>query len=262
MLDRRTFCFSLSALLTLRVASVAAEESDVVVRPAEYAGALRNPLKGLRSSDPASAKTLPYASLAKSYLKWNDLEAHAGDGVERIQAFCNAEWAGLAEINTKVIPRVYLDWPPGGHYWPADLPAGQYETPEFAQRVVALIAKLGQCWNRDPRVAYVETGIVGLWGEQHDPTPSLALQKVIGDAFVEYFPDKLLMNRYPGIFTDYKFGTYWDSFGHKEEMETHLPLLKSPRLVDRWKIAPMGGDRVRLGNALRKRPDRCLGEQL
>ena len=241
-LDRRTFCLSLSAFLSYRPAFAQGAETDIIVRPPEYKTALRNPLKGLRSSDPGSAKNLPYASLAKSYLKWSDLEDHAGASADRIRASCDIEWAGLAEMNTKVIPRVYLDWPPDRHYWPKDLPRGEYETPQFQQRVVALIQKLGQCWDNDPRVAFVETGIVGLWGEQHDPAPSATLQKVIGDAFTECFPHKLLMNRYPGLFTDYRFGIYWDSFGHKEEMTTHMPLLTSPRMMDRWKIAPMGGE--------------------
>lgn len=240
--NRRTFCQMSMTVLAHWGAGAELIGNEVVLRPKEYAGALKNPLKGLRSSDPASAKKLPYASLAKSYIKWNDIEPSSRAGVERIREFCNAEWAGLPQINTKVIPRVYLDWPPNGHFWPEDLPRGEYETPEFKRRVVALIEKLGECWDNDPRVAFVETGIVGLWGEQHDPTPSAALQKVIGDAFAANFRHKLLMNRYPGQFTDYNFGIYWDSFGHKEEIPTHIPLLLSPRLASRWKTAPMGGE--------------------
>lgn len=242
-MNRRKFCQSSLALLANPLTWAGEPVAkETVVRPKEYAGALRNPLKGLRSGDPASAKRLPYASLAKSYIKWNDIEGRATDGVERIREFCDAEWSGLPEINTKVIPRVYLDWPPNGHYWPADLPRGDYESPEFKRRVVSLIEKLAQCWDNDPRVAFVETGIVGLWGEQHDPAPSPALQKVIGDAFTASFRQKLLMNRYPGHFVDYKFGIYWDSFGHKEEIPTHIPLLLSPRLSSRWMTAPMGGE--------------------
>ena len=242
-MNRRKFCLSSMALLATKPTwAVGVAGNEVIVRPAEYAGALKNPLKGLRSSDPGSAKNLPYASLAKSYIKWSDIEKNAGDGVQRIREFCNNEWYGLAAINTKVVPRVYLDWPPNGHYWPSDLQQGQYETAQFKERAAALIRKLGECWDNDPRVAFVETGIVGLWGEQHDPSPSPELQKVIGDAFTGSFQHKLLMNRYPGIFTEYNFGTYWDSFGHKEEIETHVPLLKSPRLASRWKTAPMGGE--------------------
>jgi hypothetical protein len=258
--DRRKFCISLSALLAHRSALTGEVRSgEIALHPTEYTGALRNPLKGLRSSDPASAKNLPYASLAKSYIKWSDLEDNAKAGKQRIRDFCDAQWAGLSSINTKVIPRVYLDWPPNGHYWPADLPRGDYESAQFQQRAVALIEKLGECWDNDPRVAFVETGIVGLWGEQHDPSPSLALQKVLGDAFTSNFRRKLLMNRYPGHFTDYNFGIYWDSFGHKEEISTHMPLLTSAHFSSRWKTAPMGGETAfDWGTPLGKNPTDAL----
>lgn len=241
--NRREFCQTSLILLADSLGAASESAAPVtIVRPEEYTGALRNPLKGLRSGDPASAKTLPYASLAKSYIKWNDLENNASDGVQRIRDFCDRQWHGMPAINTKMIPRVYLAWPPHGHYWPADLATGDYSSPEFKRRVVRLIEKLGQAWDNDPRVAYVETGLIGLWGEQHDPEPLPELQKLIGDAFTANFRNKLLMNRYPWQFTDYNFGIYWDSFGHKEEAPRHISLLKSPRLASRWKIAPMGGE--------------------
>jgi hypothetical protein len=77
----------------------------------------------------------------------------------------------------------------------------------------------------------------------------------MGDAYTSSFPDKPLMNRYPYEFLDYKFGIYWDSFGHKEESARHMPLPKSPRLVDRWMVAPMGGETAfDWGTALGKDP--------
>lgn len=240
-MNRRNFAAFGAAALVFRPATAASPEMAVVT-PAEYPGALRNPLKGLRAGEPASAAGLPYATLAKSYLKWNVLENHAEDGVERIRTACDAAWAGMAALGTKVVPRVYLDWPPDGHFWPADLARNSYDTALFRERAVRLINKLGACWDNDPRVAFVETGLIGLWGEQHDPAPSEELQAAIGDAYVKAFPDKLLMNRYPGHFTRYPFGIYWDSFGHKEELPTHLPLLESERMRDRWKTAPMGGE--------------------
>jgi hypothetical protein len=216
--------------------------SEVAVQPEEYKSALRNPLKGLRAGDPREASKLPYASLAKCYIRWNEIERSTSDGVDRIREFCNERWAQMPAINTKVIPRVYLDWPPNGHFWPADLPEGDYSSANFRQRLVRLIEKLGEAWDDDPRVAYVETGLIGLWGEQHDPKPTPELQKAMGDAYTSSFRNKLLMNRYPGDFVDYRFGIYWDSFGHKEEAPVHIALLESPRLASRWRVAPMGGE--------------------
>lgn len=217
-------------------------DKEVVVYPSEYTGALRNPLKGLRSGDVETAGRHPFASLAKAYIKWNDIERSADDGVERIADYCHHQWKDLPSSNTKVVPRVYLEWPNRGRYWPSDMTPGDYSSVEFKRRLMRLIEKLGTVWNDDPRVAYVETGLIGLWGEQHDPSPSPEIQKLMGDAYVANFPDKLLMNRYPGDFVDYTFGIYWDSFGHKEEAPGHISLLKSPRLINRWMIAPMGGE--------------------
>jgi hypothetical protein len=241
-MNRREFCTSLALLSTSPWGTSNSQEEDVVVRPQEYAGAIRNPLKGLRSGDAATVVSHPFASLAKAYIKWNEVEDRADDGIERIKTFCDKQWKDVQSSNAKVIPRVYLEWPNRGRYWPSDMTPGDYSSAEFKRRLVRMIEKLGKSWNSDPRVAYVETGLIGLWGEQHDPSPTPELQKLMGDAFVSNFPDKLLMNRYPGDFVDYNFGIYWDSFGHKEESPGHIPLLKSPRLIHRWMTAPMGGE--------------------
>ena len=47
--------------------------------------------------------------------------------------------------------------------------SGGYFDPSFPERVKKLVEKLGQAWDNDPRVAYVEMGIIGEWGEHHDP---------------------------------------------------------------------------------------------
>lgn len=243
-MNRRQFCKLSTSVLIASTMSVAKglEEQMEGMSPQEYTGALRNPLKGLRSGDVEGVTKHPYASLAKAYIRWNELENSSSDSVERIREYCDHQWKALPALNTKVIPRVYLEWPNRGRYWPADMTTGDYSSAQFKQRLVGLIEKLGEAWNRDPRVAFVETGLIGLWGEQHDPSPSLDLQKLMGDAYVANFPAKLLMNRYPGDFVNYEFGIYWDSFGHKEESPGHIPLLKSSRLAERWRIAPMGGE--------------------
>ena len=76
------------------------------------------------------------------------------------------QWAGFEAANVKVIPRVYIDWDsnPGNEYWPADLESGDWRSQEFKDRVVNLIYKLGEAWDNDPRVAWVQTGIIGLLG--------------------------------------------------------------------------------------------------
>ena len=85
---------------------------------------------------------------------------------------------------------------------------GGYFHPDFALRVEKFVEKLGKAWDNDPRVAYVEMGIVGEWGEHHDPDLSTywpphdepehiygrtwvdGLEKVLGDAFSKAFRNK------------------------------------------------------------------------
>lgn len=223
------------------LSSLAALPLGAPVRPPEYTGALRNPLMGFRPGM-ERARAHKWATLGKHYIRWNEIETRADDGVEKIREFCDAKWKALPEANIKVIPRVYLEWPKRGKYWPADMTEGDYTSAAFKDRLVRLVEKLGRAWDNDPRVAFIEMGLIGFWGEHHSPKPDAAMQKLLGDAFTAAFKTKLVMNRYPLDFQDYKFGLYWDSFGHKEEARVHVPALESPRLAERWKIAPMGGE--------------------
>jgi hypothetical protein len=135
---------------------------------------------------------------------------------------------------------------------------GGYFHPDFPARVQKLVKKLGEAWDNDPRVAYVEMGIVGEWGEHHDPDLSTywpphdepehvvnrtwapGLEKVLGDAFTAAFKNKKVMVRYAYEFKDYEFGIYWDSWSQREEdVRGYQEMMK---LKDRWKTQPIGGE--------------------
>jgi hypothetical protein len=89
---------------------VAFGADEVVIRPREYPGALRNPLKGFRPDTNPRAFKHEYATITRCYLKWNDLENDESDGIDRIREVCNDRWKDVEKHNIKVIPRVYLDW--------------------------------------------------------------------------------------------------------------------------------------------------------
>jgi hypothetical protein len=192
----------------------------------------------------------PYATLAREYVKWNAVENSASDGPEKLRAHTEARWQNVAQKNLKVIPRVFLEWPKGSgvneywpidSYWPADMPR-DFGSAQFKERVVRMVEKMGRVWDNDPRIAFIEMGLIGPWGEHHHPSPDLEMQKLLGDAFKAAFKHKLVMNRYPWEFKDYEFGIHWDSFGNPGwEMSKHVPELEG-RLADRWKIAPMCGE--------------------
>lgn len=149
----------------------------------------------------------------------------------------------------------------GAHVDPADKTkpiTGGYFDPSFPDRVKKLVEKLGKAWDNDPRVAYVEMGIIGEWGEQHDPDLSTywaphdepdhivnrtwipGMEKVLGDAFSKAFKNKKVMVRYAYEFKDYQFGIYWDSWSQPDEdMRGYGEMRK---LGDRWKSQPIGGE--------------------
>jgi len=213
------------------------EQDYIVIHPVEVDYAFPNPLKGFRPSL-GGAKS-QFASVQRHYIKWNEIEKDANDGVDAIIAFCNEKWKGIEEKNAKVIPRVYLEWPNQGKYWPSDMVEGDYSSDRFKERVVKLIQKLGDAWDNDPRVAYIEMGLIGLWGEHHTPDITPEMEKILGDAFQESFKHKLIMVRHPWDFKDYGFGIYWDSFAHIDQKNHEEGIMS---LGDRWKTAVMGGE--------------------
>lgn len=266
----------------------------VVVTPYEYYNAFRNPMKGLREyfgpgyDTKRSEYPYPYGSLIKEYMQWNKMENVESDGVDKVIAYSNHRWEGVEDINMKVIPRPFIVWTEkyeggyatntytdnpddlNGWHWPSDIPpevrsdnndtpsTGGYYYPTFQDRVKKFVAKLGQAWDNDPRVAYVEMGIIGEWGEQHDPDITTywaphyqpyhvadrtwipGIEKVLGDAFKEAFKNKKVMVRYAYDFKDYLFGNYWDSWAIDEETERGYNSIM--RQGDRWKTEPVGGE--------------------
>ncbi len=135
---------------------------------------------------------------------------------------------------------------------------GGYFDPAFPERVTAFVEKLGQAWDNDPRVAYVEMGIIGEWGEHHDPDISTywpphdepehvhnrtwieGIEKTLGDAFTKAFKNKKVMVRYAYEFKDYDFGIYWDSWSIDEEIDRGYNEMLA--LGDRWKTQVIGGE--------------------
>jgi len=226
--------------------SITSEEPTIVtVKPKEYSRALRNPLKGFRAR--REVFDHEYGTLWHSYIRWNSIENDENDGIDKIKTFCDQYWKDAENHNIKVIPRVYLDWDEkeGNEYWPADMRTGDYSSEQFRQRVVRLVRRLGQLWDNDPRVAFVEMGIVGYWGEHHHPSFSElnGMEELLGLAFTKAFKNKLVTVRRPWQFADYEFGVHWDSWAHIQEVEAYgggIAELNDKK--HRWQICPIGGE--------------------
>lgn len=267
----------------------------VTVKPYEYYKAFRNPMKGLREffgpgyDTKRSEYPYPFGTLIKEYMHWNMMESVESDNVDQVIAYSNHRWEGVEEINMKVVPRPFIVWMEPWHggvaknthttnpddlngwHWPFDFPGesgystdptkpitGGYFDPNFPERISKLVAKLGEAWDNDPRVAYVEMGLIGEWGEHHDPDITTVypphdqpdhvanrtwvpgLEKVLGDAFKAAFKNKKVMVRYAYEFKDYENGIYWDSWAMGEEQQRGYD--EMIKLGDRWKTQPIGGE--------------------
>lgn len=229
---------SIKYITTETAAEILASPDDyVTVYPKEYERAFKNPLKGFRPYK----LDHEYGTLIKTYFKWNVLESRADDGIEKIIEASNARWKDFEKLNMKAIPRVYQDWPGQASGWPEDMIEGDYTSDEFKERSLTLIKKLGEAWDNDARVAFVEMGFVGEWGEQEWPDAREDIKEAIAAQFAESFKNKLVMIRWPNTYNDHihNFGYYWDSFAHLDQEYYSFHVEKSS---PKWKTAVIGGE--------------------
>lgn len=227
------------------------EMTVIVPLIADYA--FPNALKGQRGQIGANGAvfrpgpTDVYSRVYKMYFNWNELERTIADGEDFIREVCDRRFGNCRACNVRFIPRIALQWPNHGDHtkateiqscFPADMVASTLDTPEFFFRVRNLVAKLGRVWNDDPRIAYIEMGIYGLWGEEHEDSMSREAQRNLAQAFHAAFPDKLCMLRCPRDCMGEGFGMYWDSFAHIDE---EFYAVDAVRFLD-WRRAVMGGE--------------------
>ena len=221
-----------------RLSKSAHAAETVTVHPQEYPRALRNPHMGFTNR--GRGENNEWATLMHSYIKWNEIERDSLDGIDEIKEWCDKNWAGVEKKNMKVIPRVYLHWDGDQKYWPDDMETDDYTSEQFKRRLKVMIWKLGRCWDTDPRVAHIEMGIIGKWGEHHSPNPTKEVQQILGEEFRRAFPHKKVMVRHPWEFKEFKFGIYWDSWAHYDQMQSHGQPIYN--LGDRWKTEMIGGE--------------------
>ena len=221
----------------------------VTVTPPEFPGAINNPLKGFREY-----KKDGYGLLQRQYIKWNDIEISSDDSVERIIAHTNkiTEIKGkrFEDLNVKLVPRVYLDWngSSGKQYWPADLHTFDYDSPAFQERLQRLVEKLGKAWDEDPRIFAVQMGLIGYWGEHHNPAPTAGQRRMLVEAFQKAFKHKPVLVRHTDPeFMQAGFGIYYDTFANIGREPPGGPKDQFPWQAtnvyrDMWKRAPIEGE--------------------
>jgi hypothetical protein len=206
--------------------------------------------------------------MAFEEIGWNELEPN--EGKYAFDEWENKFWNRAPAAGKHVVLRVYLDYPTKPIAVPKWLIAkgvkmtpytefggGQspdYSNPELQKSLYKFIKAFGARYDHDPRVDYVQLGLLGHWGEWHtypheDLFASPAVQQQVVAAMHAAFPDKPLMARnasyascqlpWIGFHDDL---IPQDTFG--TEGWQFLPSMEKGGVASNWKVAPTGGEMV------------------
>jgi hypothetical protein len=232
-------------------------------------GPLDNPLKGWAAYwFPWTTRYYQPVSMNFWYVSWRELEPNPQD--YRFQQF-EQQWdvSSLTRSN-HVVFRVYLDYPgrpTGVPQWLIDMGvemrsyteyggglSPDYDDPRLVQALVRLIRAMGQYFNDHPRVAFIQLGFLGFWGEWHTyPRTELfaspATQQTVVDEMRAAFPDKILQARTAnGYLGQHPWLGYHDDMFPEDtdgsEPWYFLPNLRRAGRDQNWKVACIGGELV------------------
>lgn len=166
----------------------------------------------------------------------------------------------------QVVLRPYIDYPA----LPSGLPAyldglvalspysdhgggwsPDYADPDLLEAIDAFIEALGTRYDGDPRLAVVQLGLLGFWGEWHtwphsEWFPDVGIQNDVLHAYDSAFSTTLLQVRVPnGDSPSLRIGFHDDSFAYSTVGEIDwffVPLLEAAGAADRWMEVPIGGE--------------------
>lgn len=153
-------------------------------------------------------------SVRKWYVHWDELEAPGeseASALDRIRACTERYLGSMPARNMKAVPRLEVFTKDGVHI-PADLPlleavtvdgvckAGDrehpwWERPDVQSRLLTLVRRLGEVWDDDPRIAAVQVGTQGKYGEMWGLGKMPAFERFLGEAYSSAFKNKKLMIR-------------------------------------------------------------------
>lgn len=140
--------------------------------------------------------------------------------------------------------------------------APNYANETFQQCHARLVQALADYFQRDNRLAYIELGSIGHWGEWHiksdseiTPLPSVEVLYRYVQHWLDAFPDTPLLMRRPfSIAAENGMGLFNDMTGHTHDTETWLEWIASggeysqtreealSAMPDFWQTAPSGGE--------------------
>ena len=126
-----------------------------------------------------------------------------------------------------------------------------YEDADLRAALTAFIAALGASYDGDPRLAFVQVGLLGHWGEWHtypnsDWFASEDVQQEVLTAYEAAFQATHLQVRYPAVESpSMRIGFHDDSFAYSTVGETEwffANLLEAAGAEERWREVPIGGE--------------------
>ena len=253
--------------LTLLTILTAAMPAETVVRPAAAPGPLDNPLKGWCTYTDAGTIHQPYSMVFRE-VSWRELEPREGE--YRFAEWEKKTWDEPLARGKHVVLRVYADYPGKASGVPEWLRekgvrltpytdhggglAPDYDHPATIAGLERLITAMGRRYDRLPRVAFLQMGFLGFWGEWHTyPRTSIfasaATQKRVIDACRRAFPNKIVMARYAGGYAGKQpwLGFFDDMFPEDTdgpEEWKFLPRMRRSGRTENWKRAAIGGEMV------------------
>jgi hypothetical protein len=245
-------------------------DDDNKVILTEIDDVLANPFKGfapwIGSNNP-----IYEAKLQQATFTWSELEPQQGNyNWSRLER----NWGNVANTGKRVGFRVTAALPgTAGHIdipqWLADTGikmrtylidgaqglAPDWDDPNFLQAHHDFIMALGNRYDQDPRVAWIDIGSYGFWGEWHvwlndTLAATEATKKAILDDYFEAFPTKAKVIAFDDDFateyvTDRGGGIRNDCLGTSDSNNWYLTSLNriDPTLNDRvWKNAIITGE--------------------
>jgi hypothetical protein len=262
----RTLCLAITGIVACSISPPAtAAPPEKVVRPKSAAGPLNNPLKGWCPFTDAGRITLPY-SMVFFPVAWNELEPQ--DGKYAFEEWERRMWDIDPARGKHVVFRIYADMPNRPSGFPnwlrdqgvklapyTDYGGGQspdYNDPRVVKALERFIAALGKRYDEHPRLAFLQLGLLGFWGEWHtyprnELFASPQTQQRVIDSYRKAFPNKSLMARTPGDYAGKQpwLGFHDDLFPEDTdgpEGWKFLPRMRESKRTENWKLAVIGGE--------------------
>ena len=238
-----------------------------------------NPLKGWAPWSTEEGGDFP-SKLAFVLVSWRELEPEKGEyAFEQVEKENNMDQ--LRAQGVRFILRVVCDYPGedlhlnipdwlyeetqgNGTWYDSEYGKGyspDYEDPVFLEAHGTLMEAMGERYNQDPYLAYLQLGSLGHWGEWHvdegvgiAPLPAEKVTDQYILQYVQAFPEKKLLLRRPyALGAEAEMGLYNDSFGQEESHEEWLDWIEEgyrssengeqlDGMPEFWKKAPSGGE--------------------